>query len=108
MGEKLITLGELAQKYREMREGEVILDVRNPDEFQQMHIPGAINLPLPDLEQTYEKLRDYKVVYIHCKMGGRAKKAFELLTSLGLDNVHCLQEAGIVAWEEAGHPVNKP
>ena len=41
-------------------------------------------------------------------MGGRAKKAFELLTSLGLDNIHCLQEAGIVAWEEAGHPVNKP
>jgi rhodanese-related sulfurtransferase len=107
MSDKIIGLDELAEKHKNLGDGEVILDVRNPDEYEEMHIPGALNLPLGNLEETYEQLKSYKAVYIHCKMGGRARKAFELLTDLGLDNLHCLQEAGIVAWDDAGHPCNK-
>lgn len=108
MSEKLITMTELAEKYKDLPSDEIILDVRTPEEYQQVHIPGSLNLPLAGLPVTYEKLKDYKAVYIHCKMGGRAKQAYDLLTDLGLNNLHCLKEAGIVGWEDAGHPCNKP
>lgn len=107
MSDKIIGLDELANKHKELAENEIILDVRNPDEYQEVRIPGSLNLPLGDLESKYEQLKRYDAVYIHCKMGGRAKKAFDLLTDLGLTNLHCLQEVGIVAWEEAGHPCDR-
>lgn len=107
MSKRIISLQDLANAHANLKEGEVILDVRNPDEYEQGHIPGSLNIPLGDLEQRHEELRSYQAVYIHCKMGGRAKKAFDLLDSLGLENTHCLQEVGFVAWENEGHPVNR-
>lgn len=107
MSDRIITLEELVQKYKNLTEKEVILDVRNPDEYEEMHIPGSINIPLGILGENYEQLKPFDAIFIHCKMGGRARKAYDLLFELGFQNIHCLQEAGILAWDNEGHPCHK-
>ena len=57
MSDRIITLEELVQKYKNLTEKEVILDVRNPDEYEEMHIPGSINIPLGILGENYEQLK---------------------------------------------------
>jgi rhodanese-related sulfurtransferase len=52
-----------------------------------------------------EELKKFKTVYIHCKRGGRAKTAFETLQSLGLENLVCIEDAGMDAWRERGYPI---
>ena len=105
VADRLISLSELVEKHTKLLDGEIILDVRNPDEYADGHIAGSINIPLPDLEARADELKSYSSIYIHCRMGGRAKKAFDLLDSLGFTTTHCLQEAGMKAWTDAGHPV---
>ena len=100
-----ITLQDLYKKSQQLGPKDVILDVRNPDEFQSGHIEGALNIPAPQLAARAGELKGYEKVYIHCKRGGRAKMAFETLQASGLDNVVCVHDAGMDAWIESGYPV---
>ncbi len=102
-----MNLDELYAKHGKLGTKEIILDVRNPDEFTEGHISGALNIPLPELESRVSELKDFETVYIHCKRGGRAKSAFETLQNLGLTNVVCVSDAGMDAWLERGYPVKR-
>jgi len=67
----------------------VLVDVREPGEWQEGHVEGAISLPLSSLKKgpntsTFEKeLPKDKIVYTHCVMGVRALKAAKILEELG-------------------------
>lgn len=102
-----ITLMDFHKMHNKLNPGEVILDVRRTDEFSEGHIPGAMNIPLDQVEAQIDKLKSYKSIYIHCKRGGRAKSAFEVLTNAGLKNLICVHDAGMDAWIESGFPVEK-
>lgn len=102
-----MSLDELYQKHGKLSTNEVILDVRNPDEFSEGHIDGALNIPLPEVSERISELKDFGTIYIHCKRGGRAKSAFETLQKLGLNNVVCVSDAGMDAWQERGYPVKR-
>lgn len=104
---RMLPLHDLHSVHNQLKAGEVILDVRNPDEFSAGHIPGAINVPLPELASRQTELKPYKSIYIHCKRGGRAKTAFDLLSSLGFANLVCISDAGMDLWIESGYPVTK-
>ncbi|MCH8157958.1 MAG: rhodanese-like domain-containing protein, partial [Nitrospinae bacterium] len=54
-----------------------------------------------------EELKQYKTVYVHCKMGGRAKMAAEALQGTGLDNIVCVGDGGMERWAEMGWPMEK-
>lgn len=85
----------------------VLIDVRTPSEFGQVHVPEAQNLPLG--ENISEKLAHQKEqhIYILCHSGGRACKAAELLAREGF--LHCVVvEGGTQAWVESGFPVVRP
>lgn len=101
------TLEEFHKHYLNLREGEVVLDVRGPQEFADGHIPNAINIPVDVVAEQSDKLKNYEAVYIHCKRGGRAKTAFEALKARGLNNLVCVSDAGMDAWIEKGYPVTK-
>lgn len=100
-----LPLRDLLSVHQNLKSGEVILDVRNPDEFSAGHIPGAINVPLPELAQRHSELKAHSKIYIHCKRGGRAKTARDLLASVGFTNLVCVDDAGMDLWMESGFPV---
>lgn len=100
-------LKEFFQVHNTLESGEIILDVRNPDEFAEGHIEGATNIPLPEIENRVGDLKNYKRIYIHCKRGGRAKTAFDKLVQAGLQNLVCISDAGMDSWIELGYPVKK-
>jgi rhodanese-related sulfurtransferase len=87
----------------------ILIDVREPNEYAQKHIPNAINIPRGLLE--FSVLQHPKVtqnaadsiatsrIYVYCKSGGRSALAAQSLQSLGFDNVRSLS-GGIDEWEK--------
>lgn len=102
-----ITLQDLYKKSSSLGPKDLILDVRNADEFQAGHIDKARNIPVTEVGSHAGELKAYENVYIHCKRGGRAKAAFETLKNAGLTNIIGVFDAGMDAWIEAGYPVKK-
>ena len=95
-------LKEFHDLHRSLDKNNIIMDVRNPNEFQEAHIKGAVNFPLPELAQHINELQKFERIYIHCKKGGRAKIAFEILENAGLKNLVCISDAGMDTWIEEG------
>lgn len=105
MSNTLMTLKEFHDSHLKLGKNDVILDVRNPNEFQEAHIANALNIPVTEVAQHADGLKKYEHVYIHCKRGGRAKAAFEALGNAGLTNLVCIHDAGMDLWIESGYPV---
>ncbi len=67
----------------------VLVDVREPGEWKEGHVEGAISLPLSSLKKDVDpsalehQLPKDKIVYTHCVMGVRARKAAKILEKLG-------------------------
>ncbi|MCA1053906.1 sulfurtransferase TusA family protein [Rossellomorea aquimaris] len=74
-------LGELAD------ENTLVLDVREKAEFAFKHIPGAVSIPLGELEARSEELAKDKNIYVVCRTGNRSDMAAQLLTDKGFENV---------------------
>lgn len=81
----------------------VIIDVREDQEWQESHIPGAIHIPLGQLQSRLSELEPYKnsPVITQCRSGGRSVKAADQLKTAGFSNVHSM-DGGIKAWGKAG------
>ena len=76
----------------------IILDVREQDEYDAGHIPGAILIPYTEIEnQADEKLPDKdKLLLVYCRSGRRSKIAAEALVELGYSNIK--EFGGIIDW----------
>ncbi len=77
----------------------IILDVRRPDEFALGRIPGAINVPLADIEQGKlpSVMNDKNALYlIYCRSGVRSVSAAELLEQAGFTQL--INFGGILDW----------
>jgi len=79
----------------------VIVDVREDDEWNQHHIPGAIHIPLAQLNERLAELEPYKnsPIITQCHSGKRSAKAHLALLSAGFAKVYDM-EGGIQAWDE--------
>lgn len=77
-----------------------LIDVRNPDEYEEDNIGGTL-LPLGDLPDRFEELNDIKGqdIYIHCRSGARSDRAKQFLIAQGFDKVHNVL-GGIMAFRE--------
>jgi rhodanese-related sulfurtransferase/rubrerythrin len=88
------------------REGEyTLLDVRQPWEYQESHLPGAKLLPLPQLSDEYKELDPEKPTLVHCAVGGRSRVAAQMLSGWGFKEVYNLA-GGIKAFQ--GHKATGP
>ena len=83
----------------------VIIDVRDKDEWDEGHIPGATHMSRGTLELDIgEKVPDPNAMIIcHCGGGGRGALAVERLQKMGYKNVHSMA-GGFKAWKAAGLP----
>lgn len=85
----------------------VIIDVREPSEYNAYHISGAHLIPVGSIDCESLPECHHKKIIIHCKLGIRGKTACEKLLSenpkLDIYNL----EGGVAAWEKAGLQIEK-
>lgn len=82
----------------EEEENYVILDVRTAEEYSQMHIPNAINIPNESIhKQELPELPDKdQLILVYCRSGNRSRQASQKLADIGYTNV--LEFGGINDW----------
>jgi adenylyltransferase/sulfurtransferase len=97
-----MTVRELKQK---LDKGDkfVLLDVREPFEWDICHIDHAKLIPLGQLPSRMSELDSADEIVIHCKSGGRSAKAVRLLQEAGFSKLHNV-EGGITAWADEVDP----
>ena len=83
-------------------EGLVVLDVREPVEWQHGHIEGAVHIPLMELPQRLPEIPDGQTLVV-CKIGGRSAQAVGYLVQQGIDAVNL--DGGMLDWADAGRPM---
>lgn len=101
---KRIHILELKTPYDALQKNELILDVRSPLEFASGHVLGAKNIPLDRVMNHAEELKRFETVYVHCAAGVRSDTACQILESLGLTNLVCIDDGGFADWLQAGFP----
>jgi rhodanese-related sulfurtransferase/rubrerythrin len=75
-----------------------LLDVRQPKEYEQGHIPGAKLIPLPDLTERLHEIASKKTTVVYCAIGGRSRVAAQMLAGKGFKDVYNLS-GGFKAWD---------
>jgi len=70
---------------------DILIDVREPAEFEEYHLENAINIPLGSLERRFEELPFESKIILYCKTGQRSLTGCEILKNLGLKNVFSLK-----------------
>jgi rhodanese-related sulfurtransferase len=110
---KVINMAEF-KKIVDNKGDAYIIDVREPAEFADGHVPGAINIPrglaefmiwkaiagFPDKTKTDMK------IYTYCKIGGRSILTAKALKDIGFTNVTAV-DMKIADWAKAGHPLDR-
>ncbi|MEU4339693.1 rhodanese-like domain-containing protein [Nocardia sp. NPDC023852] len=81
----------------------ILLDVREDDEWQLGHAPGAIHIPMVDVPARLDELEYDADLYVVCRQGGRSLQVAEYLTHIGFDAIQV--RGGMVAWQHAGRPL---
>jgi rhodanese-related sulfurtransferase len=84
----------------------VILDVREQNEWDEGHIPGAVFMPMGEVPSRLSEIPTDKTVIVQCRSGNRSNQVTDYLRSQGFTNVHNMS-GGINAWQSAGLPVEK-
>ena len=82
--------------------GAVVFDVREPDEYEDAHVPGAIPVPLATVPDRLDDFPTDGEVFIICASGGRSRRAAGFLRNNGVDAVNVA--GGTKAWLAAGKP----
>ena len=85
--------------------GAWVLDVRQPDEYEEGHVPGAHLIPLSELSTRHTEVPTDQEVYVVCGGGGRSAAATEALNGAGYRAVNVA--GGTRGWIDAGNPVVK-
>ncbi len=109
-GEALATIEAGVQEVKERVEcGEpvVLLDVRNPEETATGVIPGAILIPLDELEARWAEVKDENELVCYCAKGSRSLKAATFMREKGVFNATSLA-GGVAEWKALGGELVAP
>lgn len=85
-------------------DGAFVLDVREPDEWVDGHIPGAVHIPLGELAGRAGEVPADRTVVVVCRSGNRSAQGREILRAAGLPRVTSMA-GGMLDWAAAGLPV---
>lgn len=84
-----------------------IIDIRQPEEYLQGHIQGAVNIPLSDLIERMNEIPAENRIAVYCATNRRSPYGVMALRVFGVREAWVLRD-GISAWREAGQPVVQP
>ena len=104
---KIVDSDELKAKF-DSDEKFVLLDVREPNEFEAGHIPDATLVPLSTFPENFDKFvtDPNEEIILTCRSGARSMKVAQFLESRGFMNL-ANHEGGILDWTACGYPVSK-
>ena len=91
---------------RRRADGAAVFDVREPDEYEEVRIPGVVLVPLASVPDSVEEFRaasQRTAVCVVCAVGGRSAQAVGFLRDRGVDAVNVA--GGTNAWYQSGRPV---
>ena len=105
-GVTTVTVREAADLVRDGGEGTgaLVIDVREPNEYVQARVEGAILMPLGQIPNHHAELPRDRKLMLMCRTGVRSENATKWLLARGYDNVLNVG-GGIVAWHRAGLPI---
>ena len=85
------------------KQGALLLDVREPEEYSAVHAPNAKLIPLGELESRLQEIASYKdkPIVVMCRSGHRSSRAVSLLKEAGYTQVSNIK-GGITAWQKDG------
>ncbi|GAA1932110.1 rhodanese-like domain-containing protein [Nocardioides marmoribigeumensis] len=86
-------------------EGATLIDVREPQEYAEAHVPGAVLIPMGQLSSRLDEVPGDRPVYVICRSGNRSGAMGPLLDANGFDSVNVV--GGTAAWVQAGHPYDQ-
>ncbi|VTR09867.1 Probable adenylyltransferase/sulfurtransferase MoeZ [Gordonia terrae] len=89
-----------AEALRLVAEGAVVVDVRREFEWNRVHIPGAVHMPLEALPERCAELPDDRLLIAFCTGGIRSAGAANLLVENGFEAVN--MSGGLIGWRAAG------
>jgi hydroxyacylglutathione hydrolase len=101
-----LSVDELAGKLADAEHAPFVLDVRGPGEYANGHVPGATNIPLPELAERAGELDPARPTAVICLGGYRSSAACSLLERAGVKDLQNVT-GGTRAWIEAGHATRK-
>ncbi|CAB4594250.1 MAG: rhodanese-like domain-containing protein [Actinobacteria bacterium] len=84
--------------------GSLVVDVREPDEYESGHIPGAVLVPLSTVLSNKSEFESDETVYVVCRSGGRSMQACEMLHDVGISNVVNVA-GGTMGWISLGNEI---
>jgi rhodanese-related sulfurtransferase len=85
-------------------QGAFILDVRQPEEWTQFHIPGATLIPLGDLPNRLNEVPKDKEIVVVCRTGHRSAQGRDILKNAGFTKVTSMA-GGVTQWQAQGLPI---
>lgn len=85
--------------------GELVIDVREPEEYAAGHVPGALLVPMATLPGRLAELPTDRPVYVVCAVGARSEYAARWLVAQGIDARTV--DGGTADWAAAGHPLER-
>lgn len=97
---------DVEQSRAMQKQGALLLDVREPHEFDEAHAPGSVLIPLGQLQERIAEIGDFKrnPVVVICRSGRRSMQAADILGKLGFTSLYNVQ-GGMIAWEQAALPI---
>lgn len=85
----------------------VLLDVRTQEEWDEYHPANALHIPLDQLEARAGELPPDKQIVVICRSGNRSQTGRDILLKAGFQRVTSVR-GGLLAWSQAGYPVEYP
>ncbi len=82
-----------------------LIDVREPSEYVEVHVPGARLVPMGQLASRLAEIDKSAPVYLICRSGNRSGAMLDLMLAQGFDAYNVL--GGTAAWAAAGRPVER-
>lgn len=95
----------VAEAFALMKEGAVLVDVRERDEWDAAHVPGSVHVPMREVPARAAEFQGRRVLFF-CRSGNRSGQVTAYLLSRGLQDVANV-EGGILAWAAAGLPLER-
>lgn len=95
---------DVAQLPLTFDESVVLLDVREPDEWQRGHVAGAQHIPLGDVPARIDEIDRDATLYVICHAGGRSQRVAQYLARNGFEPTNVA--GGMLSWVQAGRPVS--